>query len=479
MSEAVYWRIAPGVALRAWRLVPHAYYRRGDPFAKKLTPNQYEWLSRCDGVTAMETSPFLLELEAAGLAERSETPDSIHPWQSPRLCDNRYFPALNWAITGKCNYNCRHCFMAADNAPGMAEFTWAECLALLDGCEVCGVQSITLTGGEPLLHPRFLDLCREISRRGMDLDEITTNGSFLTGEALDALASLGQIPLMKISFDGLGHHDWMRNRPGAEETALAAIKLCRCKGFPVRVQMNVHRGNLDTLYPTARLLDGLGVEELRIIRTTEAPRWAEKGGDLCLTLEEYYDAGLDFTARYLAEGARMEVDIWQFLQFRPQRGTYHLRPVELGCGTYRETIPVCRGNRGRIAVTPEGEAVPCNQMSGYYAKYGMSLGNVKTDGLQALLREGPYLETVTATVGELFARNPKCGGCSWRRLCLGGCRAIALALTGDSMGSDPAKCAYFQRGYVEKTQALFEALEGWHCMDRLDVEGGKRDGNHP
>lgn len=474
----MYWKLNNGVALRSWHLVPHAYYLREDPFAKKLTPEQYECLSRCDGVTPTESTPILLDLEAQGLAVRCGVPSPIEPWQAPRLCDNRYFPALNWAVTGKCNYNCRHCFMAADNAPGMAEFTWEECLALLDGCERCGVQSITLTGGEPMLHPHFMDLCREIVRRGMDLDEITTNGSFLTRKALDALREMNCVPLVKISFDGLGHHDWMRNHPGAEENALAAIKLCREKGFPVRVQMNLHRGNLDTLYPTARLLDGLGVEELRIIRTTEAPRWAEQGGDLCLTLEEYYDAGLDFTARYLADGPRMEVDIWQFLQFWPRSRTYHLRPVELGCGSYRDSIPVCRGNRGRIAVTPDGEAVPCNQMAGYYAKHGMSLGNVKTAGLQPLLREGPYLEAVTATVGELFAQNPKCGGCEWRRLCLGGCRAIALALTGDPMGVDPAKCAYFQKGYVERTQALFCHLDGWRCMDNLK-QGEMNRGFHP
>lgn len=465
----MYWRLKEGVALRSWRLVPHAYYRRGDLFAKKLSPEEFDLLARLDGVTWLETTPALEHLARMGLAEWGKTPAPIDSWQAVRICDNRYFPAMNWAITGKCNYNCRHCFMAADNSPGMAEFTWTECLALLDGCETCGVQSITLTGGEPMLHPRFMAICGEISRRGMELDEITTNGSFLNAELLDELRLLRIRPLIKISFDGLGHHDWMRQKAGAEENALAAIRLCQEKGFPVRVQMNVHRGNLETLLPTAQTLDGLGVEQLRVIRTTEAPRWAENGGELCLTMEEYYNAGLDFTGDYLADGRQMEVDIWQFLQYQPRTRTYHLRPVELGCGVYRDSIPVCRGNRGRIAVTPEGEVVPCNQMSGYYEKHGMSLGNVKKNGLQPLLRKGAYLDTVTTTVGELFSRNPTCGNCPWRKLCLGGCRAIALALTGDPMGIDPAKCAYFQKGYVEKSQAVFAALEHWHCMDNLTV----------
>ena len=82
------------------------------------------------------------------------------------------FHSLNWAVTGRCNYRCRHCFMAADNGPMLGEFTWEECLALLDECERCGVQTLTLTGGEPMLHPRFMGhrarVCPAAHRRGRD-----------------------------------------------------------------------------------------------------------------------------------------------------------------------------------------------------------------------------------------------------------------------------------------------------------------------
>lgn len=31
-----------------------------------------------------------------------------------------------------------------------------------------------------------------------------------------------------------------------------------------------------------------------------------------------------------------------------------------------------------------------------------------------------------------------------------GCRAIALSLTGDKLGIDPAKCLFFENGYYDK-----------------------------
>lgn len=58
------------------------------------------------------------------------------------------------------------------------------------------------------------------------------------------MKNIGCDPLIKISFDGIGHHDWLRNRKGAEEDALRAIRLCIENGFRVKVQTNVHRLNI-------------------------------------------------------------------------------------------------------------------------------------------------------------------------------------------------------------------------------------------
>ena len=224
------------MALRSWKLVPYAYYVRGYQYAQKLSREQFELLSQCDGEHELENTGLLVALERAGFVHEAQEGETWSEWSKPRRFDNRYFPSVNWAITGKCNFNCKHCFMAADNAPMMGEFNWGECVAFLDECERCGIQSVTLTGGEPMLHPRFRDIVREIARRGMYLIELNTNGSFLSAEFLDELKALGMDTEIKISFDGIGHHDWLRGVPNAEEKALRAMKLAKEKGFRVRSQ---------------------------------------------------------------------------------------------------------------------------------------------------------------------------------------------------------------------------------------------------
>ena len=388
-------------------------------------------------------------------------------WQKHLDCDNRYFPAMEYAITGKCNYNCLHCFNAADNSPLMSEWTLGEAKAMLEQAQKCGVNAITLTGGEPMLHKNFFEIIEEIYKRGMYVAEINTNGHFIDQTALDRMKALGCTPIIKISFDGLGRHDWLRNREGAEKNALAALRLCKENGFETWAQTNVHRLNLETILPTAEMLDEMGIDEMRIIRTSESPRWKENAGDACLDVDEYYEKMFDFAEKYTQKPHKMDVDIWQFLTIFPSTAAFRVRPVECGEGEYRDSLPVCRGNRGKIAAAANGNVYPCLQLSGFYDAHGKILGNIKTEGLQPLLQSGKYLDEVCATVKTLAVNNTKCAGCKYFRYCVGGCRALAVGLTGDKFGSDPAKCVFFKNGWYGR---ITEMLDGWENIAPMEIE---------
>ncbi len=119
-----------------------------------------------------------------------------------------------------------------------------------------------------------------------------------------------------------------------------------------------------------------------------------------------------------------------------------------------------------VSVVANGNIVPCNQLSGKLEQDGICMGNVHKDGLRALLSQSDYLDRVTCTVGELKEQNPKCQKCDFFKLCLGGCRACAYVLNGNIMGYDPIKCLYFEGGYIEKTQKLFEG-SGFICVDEI------------
>ena len=152
---------------------------------------------------------------------------------------------------------------------------------------------------------------------------------------------------------------------------------------------------------TAKKLDVMGVNEMRIIRTTEAPRWVQNAGDACLTFEEYFDKTISLWQQYASEAHDMALTVWQFGTLYPKTKFYTLAAVNSCKGKYRASAPVCKGNRGMVAVAANGNLYPCHQMSGYYEQHGFFLGNVKKTPLKDFLSGGKYLEEVCTTLGTL------------------------------------------------------------------------------
>ena len=259
----MYIRLAEHIALRSWKELTYAYYTKTSPYAEPVTKKQAELLLQCDGEHDIALDKTVMELAARGMITACEKGDHPSEWSAYKAYDNRYFPRMNLMLTGKCNYNCLHCFNAADNAPLMTEWSYEELCKLLDQAEECGIHAFTLTGGEPMVHKRFMDILHEIRRRNMLVEELNTNGYYITPDILDEMKEMDCVPLIKISFDGIGYHDWMRNHKGAEKRTLEVMRLCREKGFRVVAQTNVNRRNVGSMAETAGVLDRIGVETMR------------------------------------------------------------------------------------------------------------------------------------------------------------------------------------------------------------------------
>lgn len=445
------------MALRSWQLVPYAYYVKNDCLAKGLKKEMFDLLLRCDGETDIEDSETLREALGKGFIREAKNGGRLTEWQKYRNCDNRYMPKMNLQITAKCNYNCIHCFNAVDNAPLLSEMSFEQIVALLDEAQACGISAFTVTGGEPMAHKRFMDIVREIYKRDMFIDELNTNGFFIKQETLDEFKKIGCFPLMKISFDGIGYHDWMRGRAGAEEDALRAIQLCIDNGFRVMIQYNINKKNEPTVLESLDMLDKMGVDRIRLICTTPAPRWEQNAAGQSYTTEEYFNASMKIFEHYIKAPHNATLTVWQVGDVYPKRHAFSLAPVKANTQNYRDTLPLCKGVRGMIAVGANGQAYPCLQMSGWMDEHGWDLGNVFRDGLKKTLQEGNFLDCVCQTVKDRTDKNGKCGACKYFKYCLGGCPALGLLYSprGEILDADPTKCFFFENGYYEKFTSLF------------------------
>lgn len=306
----MFYRLTDMFALRAWKYANRALYNRYAAAPLRLDRATFDVLLACDGEHDLSDGEQLVRLVEAGIIEPCSQGEKPSEWSRFRRFEHRFVPNMNLMLTGKCNYNCRHCFNAAENADRMAEWRYGDVLDLLDQAADCGFHGITLTGGEPMLHPHFLDIVHGIYQRGMVLEKLTTNGYFITEEVLDEFARLRCRPQIKISFDGVGHHDWMRGARGIEARTLEAFALCHDKGFRTFAQVQAFRGNLDALPETLRVLEGIGVDCARIIRTIPLERWQKNNPGGSLSAPEYFDEMLRLAERYLHGDHHMEVVMW-------------------------------------------------------------------------------------------------------------------------------------------------------------------------
>ena len=460
----MYYRLTENYALRSWKFVNHVMYNRYLPAPMRLNEATFELLMQCDGEHDLEESEQINKLCEQGIIEPCEQGNHPSAWSQYRKYEHRYVPAMNLMLTGKCNYNCRHCFNAAENADRMAEWDYDELIDLFDQAADCGIHSITLTGGEPMIHPRFNDIVRAIYDRNMVLEKLTTNGYFLRQETLDLFRELNATPRIKISFDGVGHHDWMRGVKGAEEDAIRAFKLCADNNFKTLAQTQIHRGNIDIIPKTLEFLEDLGVTSTRIIRTTPVPRWVKNAPDGSLPLEEYLGKMLDLAEEWMKADHTMSLVIWRYLMLYPEDKEYSIVFDQRHDGHYQPTAPVCKGNRTMMAVTCEGNAVPCLQMSDYVAHLGYTYDNLHKRRLKDVLMEGEWITAVCKNHYWLREQNKKCDSCEWFGHCGGGCRALGILDVGEKTGkfdystSDPMACLFYKGGWYDKVK---ERLGGY------------------
>ena len=464
----MFYRIKDRVALRKWRYVDRALYIKGHDCAVGVTKEEWALLLLCDGKHDIEPNPYLANLLEREYIEECEEGAPVNGWSQLKEYENYYFPRMNLMITGKCNLNCLHCFNAKDNAPLNTELTYEQVVDILDQAKGIGIHAFTITGGEPLVHRRFLDIVKAIYERDMFIFELNTNGLMITQSMLDEFKAIGCYPLIKISFDGVGYHNWIRQHPKAEELTIKAIKLCIENGFRVKAQVQVNRKNVDVMMDTAHLLNDLHVSEMRIIRTTEAPRWEKNSPQSSLTIEEYYERMLEFAKEYIHSDMKMIIDVWQFLRLFPGTRMYSLVPIACSKDEFNIRIPMCKGNRGMIAVSSSGEVVPCLQMSGYFIEHGISLGNLFKTPLKELVKESDYLNLATAPLFKQIVENDKCANCQYYKVCTGGCPALGLLYSKDVnfYHEDITKCFFFENGWYDKCVA---ALGEWKIEKPLDI----------
>jgi AdoMet-dependent heme synthase len=356
-----------------------------------------------------------------------------HPGHNPEAFLPR---VLAWELTRRCNLNCIHCRATASEHAPEGELSLDEYQAMIDNVASFASPILILSGGEPLMRPDLFEIAAYATGAGLRA-AVSTNGTLVTDDVARRLLAAG-VATCSISIDGATPetHDDFRQQPGAFEASLRGMRILTGAGIKVQVNTSLTRRNmhdLDNVYQLVKRMNASAWHVFMLVPTGRGTDAADKdlieADDYERILNYIYEKNRDEeAARRAADPHAMEIKPTcapQYYRIMRQRAKLEGIPVDAEHFGLNARTRGCLAGMGFGFVSYRGDVFPC----GYYPK---SAGNV---------REKPFREIWEHSELFLELRNFKnlkgtCGSCGYVRVC-GGCRARALALTGDDMSPEP------------------------------------------
>ncbi len=170
---------------------------------------------------------------------------------------NRNITYLRLSVTELCNLRCRYCMPEEGVCKKRHEdmLTQEEMLQAVRVCAALGIRKVRITGGEPLVKPNIVSLCKEIAAvRGIGELCLTTNGTLLAPVA-EQLKQAG-VDRLNISLDTLDEEKYrMITRGGELSEARRGIEAAMDAGFrKIKINTVLIGGfNIDEIVSLANL----------------------------------------------------------------------------------------------------------------------------------------------------------------------------------------------------------------------------------
>ena len=188
------------------------------------------------------------------------------------------------AITNRCNLRCRHCWpesLPDETAPLVPT---NQVRRLIERFSALGAEKLVITGGEPLMHPDWLELLSfACTQKSIAEVRLQTNAILMTPAHVDALGALkDQGLVIQTSLEGATSrtHDRVRG-DGSYEQTLQALRLLEKNGMASRICLTFTemRHNFEDIPQLLKMADLMGIGQF-VTGTLVAGGRAAKPGRL-------------------------------------------------------------------------------------------------------------------------------------------------------------------------------------------------------
>lgn len=298
------------------------------------------------------------------------------------------YKMLNIYLTNACNLRCTHCFMRAGKRLAN-ELSKEEWLLVLTEFKECDGQALTLTGGEPLMNPNFVEIIECAHKLGLQIT-VLTNGLLWTEELIDRLSPM--LAEVQISIDGADDASNAKVRKaGIFETLVEHVIRFSRNGVRVSVATTFTNDNIDAADEYVKLVDRINdATGSKVIFKLTKKLLPGRKKHYTEEQNKAYETRIQQLEDLLDENAKFE----NFMDgHRPNL-------VARNCGF------------GGLSISADGNVYFCNRVLEIVPQ-----GNVKELGLRCFLEKGEQAHYETGV-----EHVTPCSTCAIRYICGGGCR---------------------------------------------------------
>ena len=335
-------------------------------------------------------------------------------------------------LTYRCPLACPYCSNPLNLAGYGDELTTAEWRRVLVEAHELGVLQFHLSGGEPLLRRDLVQLARIACELGM-YTNLVTSALGLSRRRAEQLRAAGLDHVqISIQADEATGSDRIAGTQSFERKVEAA-RLVTELGWPLTLNVVLHRRNIDRVAAIIRLAEELEADRLELANTQYYGwAWRNRGALLPSTaqLEQAETIVRDARARL-----RDRMDVIYVL---PDYYSRYPKPCMGGWGSRQ------------LTVAPNGDVLPCPAAQAL----PLPRANVRDDSLARIWSESPAFRSFRGTA---WMPEP-CRSCDRRELDFGGCRCQAFLLTGDAARTDPV--CHLSPDHAIVAQAVRAANDG-------------------
>lgn len=323
---------------------------------------------------------------------------------------------MNWTmqapyieVTAQCNLSCKHCYNKA--SPYRPEYITREIiLKCLDFFAENNVSTVSISGGEPFLHPNIKQVLIDAYDRKLKT-LVATNGTLLTNRVINEIKEY--VDYFQISIDGSPEkHDLLRGA-GSYEAAIQGVRLLCAQGLQkrTRFRMTISNKNIDSIVYVVEKAVQLGLEAVQFSTIRKQGR-----------AEKYYEDNFQMNSEQLLFAYNLVCKLKQEYQGIIDIGRLTVDGGE--CTLLRDDIVL------RPRIDSKGDIYPCEG----FLDPDYKLGSVSEDLCEVFSDD--RVSTCRSRLMQIQSRASVCKRCFWKNfICFGGCPAEAL-IANNQNGTD-------------------------------------------